>query len=87
MYINSPYTNGKKEQGRKRHLDNKVVNKGKEIGVVPDGAKGEEHTDKKKFSGYFLRQEPHCVKDCSRRQNLNAIVTEREGGAEEGSNL
>ncbi|KAH0974647.1 hypothetical protein GBA52_016546 [Prunus armeniaca] len=49
--INSPYTNGKKEQGGKRHLDNKVVNKGKEIGVVPDGAKGEEHTDKKKLSG------------------------------------
>lgn len=37
-----------------------MVDKRKEIGVVPDGAKGEEQKDKKKFSGCFLRQGPPC---------------------------
>ncbi|PQM43265.1 hypothetical protein Pyn_40420 [Prunus yedoensis var. nudiflora] len=44
----------KNEQGGKRHLANKPVNKGKEIKVVLDGAKGKEYKDKKKFSGYFF---------------------------------
>ncbi|VVA37924.1 PREDICTED: gag-asp_proteas domain-containing, partial [Prunus dulcis] len=35
----------------------------------------------------FLCQGAHHVKDCLRWQNLNAIVTENEGGAKEGSNL
>ncbi|CAL8175836.1 unnamed protein product [Prunus armeniaca] len=65
----------------------KTVEKRKEIGIASDGAKGKKHNDKKKFSGCFLCQGAYRVKDCPRRKNLNAIVTEREGGAEEGSNL
>ncbi|PQQ05597.1 hypothetical protein Pyn_24565 [Prunus yedoensis var. nudiflora] len=74
-------------QGGKRHLDNKTVDKGKETKVVQDGAKGEEYKDKKAFSGCFLCQGPHRVKDCPKKQNLNAIVAKRDGGAEECSSL
>lgn len=80
-------SSGKKEQGGKRHLDNKPIKKCKETKVFLDGDKGEEHKDKKKFSGWFFCQGPHHVKDCLRRQNLNAIVSKRDEGAKEGISL
>ncbi|CAL9000421.1 unnamed protein product [Prunus brigantina] len=67
-------SSGKKEQGGKRHLDTKGADKGKEAKVVQDGAKSGESKDKKTFSGCFLCQGPHRVKDCPKKQNLNAIV-------------
>ncbi|KAH0977234.1 hypothetical protein GBA52_026953 [Prunus armeniaca] len=81
------FHNDKKKQGGKKHSNNRTVKKRKEIGIASDGAKGKKHNDKKKFSGCFLCQCAHRVKDCPRRKNLNAIVTERERGAKEGSNL
>ncbi|PQP99051.1 hypothetical protein Pyn_25406 [Prunus yedoensis var. nudiflora] len=42
---------------------------------------------KKAFSGCFLCQGPHRVKDCPKKQNLNTIVVKRDGGAEECSNF
>ncbi|CAL8169044.1 unnamed protein product [Prunus armeniaca] len=86
-YIVAVTSSGKKEQGGNKHLDNKPVDKCKETKVVLDGDKGEEHKDKKKFLGCFLCQGPHLVKDYPKRQNLHAIVTKRDGGAEESSSL
>ncbi|CAL8163030.1 unnamed protein product [Prunus armeniaca] len=42
-------SSGWKEEGGKRHLDNKLVDKGKETKVVQDGFRGKEHKDKKPF--------------------------------------
>ncbi|CAL8990847.1 unnamed protein product, partial [Prunus brigantina] len=80
-------SSGKKEQGGKRHLDTKGADKGNEAKVVQDGAKSGESKDKKTFAGCFLCQGPHRVKDCPRKQNLNAIVVKGDRGAEEGSSL
>ncbi|KAH0987926.1 hypothetical protein GBA52_015103 [Prunus armeniaca] len=80
-------SSGMKEQGGKRHLETKGADKGKEAKVVQDGAKSVESKDKKTFSGCFLCQGPHRVKDSPRKQNLNAVVVKGNGGAEEGSSL
>ncbi|CAL9007245.1 unnamed protein product [Prunus brigantina] len=77
----------KKEQGGKRHLDTKWADKGREAKVVQDGAKNRESKDKKMFSGCFLCQGPHRVKDCLRKQHLNAIMAKGSGDAEQGSSL
>ncbi|ONH90961.1 hypothetical protein PRUPE_8G085600 [Prunus persica] len=48
----------KKKQGGKRHSGNNTVEKRKEIRAASNEAKGEEHKDKKKFSGSFFTEEP-----------------------------
>ncbi|KAH0982200.1 hypothetical protein GBA52_009377 [Prunus armeniaca] len=72
-------SSGKKEQGGKKHLYTKTVDKGKKAKVVQDGAKSGESKDKKTFSSCFLCQMPHRVKDSPRKQNLNAIVAKGNG--------
>ncbi|PQM38908.1 hypothetical protein Pyn_29440 [Prunus yedoensis var. nudiflora] len=42
---------------------------------------------RRRFLGCFLCQGPHRVKDCPKKQNLNAIVAKRGGGAEECNSL